>query len=336
MKIKNEGNLWFPVKSFDQLSENGRIHLKTICKSFFLRRLVLVASVLSVNKQNTGNNMAIPKIIHYCWLSDDPIPADYQNYMDLWKIKLPDYQFILWDTKRFDLNTTMWTRQAFDSGMYACAADYIRFFAVYTHGGIYLDMDMEVIKPFDDLLNSDLLIAYENHISENLEAGCFGAIKGHEYIKKCMEHFEKNDFFDPAETEKIMGMAASDRHEYINPLIAPEMMKMALVYFKDKKYRIYSKEYFTAKNIVTGVIEKTENTYTVHHFAAQYHSIEWQKDRKKEQEISRILGENIISMILRKLFIAKSRMRREGIGRAVKYYFDKYIKKKASVRKIGI
>jgi hypothetical protein len=133
-----------------------------------------------------------------------------------------------------------------------------------------------------------------------------------------------------------MGMAISNRHEYINPLIAPEMMKKALVYFRDKNYRIYSKDYFTAKNIVTGVIEKTENTYTVHHFAAQYHSAEWQKDRKTEQEISRVLGENIISKILRKLFIAKSRMRRDGIGRAITYYFDKYIKKKASVRKIDI
>jgi mannosyltransferase OCH1-like enzyme len=44
--------------------------------------------------------MAIPKIIHYCWLSGNPIPVEYQKYINLWKIKLPDYQFMLWDTKR--------------------------------------------------------------------------------------------------------------------------------------------------------------------------------------------------------------------------------------------
>jgi mannosyltransferase OCH1-like enzyme len=48
--------------------------------------------------------MAIPKIIYYCWLSDDPVPEDYQKYVKLWKLKLPDYQFILWNTKLFDIN----------------------------------------------------------------------------------------------------------------------------------------------------------------------------------------------------------------------------------------
>jgi hypothetical protein len=254
--------------------------------------------------------------------------------MDLWEKKLPDYQFFLWDTKRFDLNTTIWTRQAFDSGMYAFAADYIRLFAVYNHGGIYLDMDMEVIKPFGDLLNSDLLLAYENHISENLEAGCFGAIKGHEYIKKCMEYFEQNNFFDPAETEKIMRMNAAERCEYIDPLILPAVMKKTMESFKDRGYRIYSRDYFTAKNIVTGAIEKTENTCTVHHFATQYHSAEWRKNRKTEQDISRFFGEKTaMSKIVRKILAVKNRINRDGMGTAITYYFRKYVIKKALVKK---
>jgi hypothetical protein len=272
--------------------------------------------------------MAIPKIIHYCWLSDDPVPPDYQKYRDLWKIKLPDYQFLLWDTKRFDINQTLWTRQAFESGMYACAADYIRFFAVYNFGGIYLDMDMEIIKPFCSLLDAELMIAYENQTGENLEAGCFGAVKGHEYIKKCMEYYNTH-FFDPSEVEKIKSMAVSERHDYINPLIAPEAMKNAFEFFTDKKFRIYSKEYFTAKNTVTGVIEQTENTVTIHHFAAQYHSDEWRKDRKSEQEVSRILGETtVLSKIVRKMVTAKNRIKRGGIGSALQHYFNKYIRKK--------
>ena len=48
----------------------------------------------------------IPKIIHYCWLSDEPIPADMQKYINGWKDKLPDYEFILWNFKRFDINSS--------------------------------------------------------------------------------------------------------------------------------------------------------------------------------------------------------------------------------------
>jgi hypothetical protein len=251
--------------------------------------------------------------------------------MKLWKVKLPDYQFILWDTKRFDINKTVWTRQAFDAKMYACASDYIRFFAVYNHGGIYLDMDMEVIKPFDELLNDELMLAYENHISENLEAGCFGAVKGHAYIKKCMEYYEINNFFAIGDKEKIMGMDTAERHDYIMPVIAPELMKNTLEYFRDKGYGIYPREYFTAKNIMTGVIEQTKNTYTVHHFATQYHSPEWRKHRETEQKIFRVLGERtLLAKIIRRIISAGNRIKRMGVNRTVEYYVNKYSKGRCS------
>ncbi|MDR0526818.1 MAG: glycosyl transferase [Spirochaetaceae bacterium] len=273
--------------------------------------------------------MSIQKIIHYCWLSDEPIPEIYQTYMKSWKIKLPDYKFILWDTKRFDINTTIWTKQAFDAKLYACAADYIRLYAVYNCGGIYLDMDMEVIKPFDSLLNSEIMIAYENHISENIEAGCFGAEKEHPYIRKCMEYFENKRFFNPLESEKIMLMPVSERHEYINPLILPEIMSIVLKqHFKNIAYKIYPKEYFTAKNVVTGQIEKKEVTFTVHHFATQYHSEEWRKRRAVRQRINRTFGENAaIVKTFEKLYGVTKRINSYGIAKAAMYYFDKYIRK---------
>ena len=31
----------------------------------------------------------IPKIIHYCWLSNDPIPQKLKECMETWKEKLP-------------------------------------------------------------------------------------------------------------------------------------------------------------------------------------------------------------------------------------------------------
>jgi mannosyltransferase OCH1-like enzyme len=127
--------------------------------------------------------MPIPKIIHYCWLSDDPIPSGYKDCIESWKSRLSEYELLLWDTKRFDINSTAWTKQAFEAQMYACVCDYIRLYAVYNHGGIYLDMDMEVIKTFDSFLRDDLILAYENHINGNIEAGCFGSAKGHPYIR---------------------------------------------------------------------------------------------------------------------------------------------------------
>jgi hypothetical protein len=273
--------------------------------------------------------MAIPKIIHYCWLSGDPVPVEYQKHRKSWETKLAGYQFMLWDTKRFDLRQTAWTRQAFATGMYAYASDYIRFFAVYNHGGIYLDMDVEVAKPFDKLLSADLMLAYENHISDNLEAGCFGAAKGHEFIKKCMEYYEATDFIDETEMEHILGLLKSERNDYIDPLISPEVMKEAFEPFKDRGYKPYPRDYFTAKNVLTGVVRRTKNTYAVHHFATQYHSPEWRKNREREQKICRIFGENtILSKVFFKTLLGISRIKRIGLFKAAEHYVNKYIRKK--------
>ena len=94
----------------------------------------------------------IPKIIHYCWLSDDPVPSDLQKYMRTWKEKLPDYEFMKWDFNRFDKQSSKWVAQAFDNKKYAFAADYIRLYALYNYGGIYLDMDVEVLKSYNPFL----------------------------------------------------------------------------------------------------------------------------------------------------------------------------------------
>ena len=86
----------------------------------------------------------IPKIIHYCWLSNDPIPAKLKKCMDSWKKQLPDYEFMLWNFDRFAKDRSVWVSQAFDSRKYAFAADYIRLYALYNYGGIYLDMDVDI------------------------------------------------------------------------------------------------------------------------------------------------------------------------------------------------
>jgi mannosyltransferase OCH1-like enzyme len=215
----------------------------------------------------------IPKIIHYCWLSDDPIPDNYQKCRNTWNEKAQGYEFILWDTHRFDVNTLMWTKQAFEQKRYAFVADYIRFYAVYHYGGIYLDMDIEAVKSFDPLLNQDLMLAYESHVNNNLEAGCFGAEKHNPFIQSCMSYYEGRDF---------------------KPVLAPLVMRRAMDAMKIKP-AIYSRDYFTAKNIMTGVVERTENTFAIHHFASGYVPKTHKMYRAVKQKIRKEFGEKSIT-----------------------------------------
>ena len=103
----------------------------------------------------------IPKIIHYCWLSNDPVPMQLQQYMQTWREKLPGYEFLLWNFDRFDIRRSTWVKEAFEAKKYAFAADYIRLYAVYRYGGIYMDMDVEVVRGFDELLDAPLMLGKE-------------------------------------------------------------------------------------------------------------------------------------------------------------------------------
>ena len=118
----------------------------------------------------------IPKIIHYCWLSNNPYPEEIVNCINSWKKYLPDYQLMLWNFDRFDIDSSIWVKQAYETKKYAFASDYLRLYALYNYGGIYLDVDVEVINSFDNLLDLPYFIGEENTIYA-IEAATIGAEK---------------------------------------------------------------------------------------------------------------------------------------------------------------
>jgi mannosyltransferase OCH1-like enzyme len=223
----------------------------------------------------------IPRIIHYCWLSNDPVPENLKKYMYSGKEKLYDYEFVLWNFERFDINTSLWVKQAFEAKKYAFAADFIRLFVVYHYGGIYLDMDIEVIKKFDELLHHKIMLAYERNDVKTLEAGCFGAEKYSPYIKKCLDYYDGRQFI------------RSDGSFDMLPL--PQIMKNQLLDYIDDETLIYTSDYFTAKSYLNGKTTITNNTYCIHHFAGSWKS----RTEKIKSLIQRFLGKKLTSFIVR-------------------------------------
>ena len=221
----------------------------------------------------------IPKIIHYCWLSNDPIPKDLKKYMKSWKEKLYDYEFILWDLNRFDLNRSLWVKQAFEAKKYAFAADYIRLYAVYNYGGIYMDMDVEVIKSFNDLLRNDYILGYE--AAKGLEAGVFGAPKKAPWVKEVLEYYTSKEFALPNGLYNDTPL----------PIIMDEVLNAD--YITNKKIVPLPTDFLTAKSSKTGKITITPNTYTIHHFAGSWKS--W--DEKMKIIIARIIGTKLTHIL---------------------------------------
>lgn len=137
----------------------------------------------------------IPKIIHYCWLSDNPYPPLIQECIASWHKYLPDYKFKLWNSESFDINSVKWVKQAYDARKYAFAADYIRLYALYKEGGIYLDSDVLLYKSFNDLLKLPYFIGQD--FVGAFEPAIIGAEKGLEWIRIVMDYYKDRSFINP-------------------------------------------------------------------------------------------------------------------------------------------
>lgn len=214
----------------------------------------------------------IPKIIHYCWLSDNPVPEKIQIYMDSWKRILPDYEIIKWDFTRFDKSSSVWVSEAFDNKKYAFACDYIRLYALYNYGGIYLDMDIEVLKSFDSLLNQEYMIAKERPDKNWIEAGCLGTEKGSQFIYDCLQYYtdkhfiSENGVLEDTPLPRIMDRVYKE-HGYSFPL--------------------YDWHTFTNKSYETGEVLTTNNSFTIHHFAGSWKEAKVQKAEENAAFIRR-------------------------------------------------
>ena len=95
----------------------------------------------------------IPRIIHYCWFGRGQMPEMALKCIESWHKHMPDYRYKLWNEDNFDINSVPYVKEAYEARKFAFVTDYVRLYALYHEGGIYMDTDVEVLKPYDDLLN---------------------------------------------------------------------------------------------------------------------------------------------------------------------------------------
>lgn len=210
--------------------------------------------------------LMIPKIIHLCWLSGDSFPENIQECIDSWKKYLPDYEIRLWDTKRFNINSTLWTQQAFAAKKYAFAADYIRLYALYTEGGIYLDSDVLVYKSFNDLLDLPYFIGQD--FVGAFEPAIIGCEKGTPWIKDVLDAYDNRAF--------IKEDGTFDMHNL--PIMFFERLypkyNFTCIHRKDdfnynkQTITLFDKNFFNSRNNLT--IIHTPQSYCSHKFAASW------------------------------------------------------------------
>lgn len=235
---------------------------------------------------------AIPKIIHYCWFGKKEKPKIVKRCIKSWENILNKYEIIEWNEDSFDINSNKFVRQAYDAGKFAFVSDYVRVYALYNYGGIYLDTDVEVKQEFsDEILSNESFWGFEE--KNFIATSTIGARKGNDLIKQFLDSYRYKSFFK--EDGSIDTLT--------NVVIVSDMVKRLGISL-DGSYQkiegiaaIYPQEFFSPYDYINCYSKETENTCTIHHF---YKSWLPYKDKVKSL-IKRILsivigGENIAKL----------------------------------------
>lgn len=209
----------------------------------------------------------IPKTIHYCWFGRNPLPEKAIQCINSWRKFFPDYEIKEWNEDNFDVNGIPYTAEAYQACKYAFVSDYARFWILYHYGGVYFDTDVEVIRSMDDIILRGPFLGMENVWTyPNVAPGLgMAAEAGHRIYKQAIDCYSRMHFsFEN-------GIVT---HESIVPLTTRLLKEAGMQPNGDLQQVdgiwIYPCDFFNPFDDLTGKLNITDNTFTIHWYTASW------------------------------------------------------------------
>lgn len=139
------------------------------------------------------------KTIHYVWLGGNKKSCKIKKCLSSWKKFFPDWEIKEWNETNINISINNYCIEAYKAKKYAFCADVLRYDILYKHGGLYLDVDVEIIKSFEDLTeNYSLFSGFElSDIGENEVAPglvLYSKYKGNSFLKKLRDDYNNRKF----------------------------------------------------------------------------------------------------------------------------------------------
>ena len=238
----------------------------------------------------------IPKIIHYCWFGGNPLPPLAQKCIKSWKKYCPDYEIVRWDESNFDINgSLLYVKQAYDKKMWAFVSDYVRPWALVNYGGIYMDTDVELVRPIDCFLQESAFSGFE--AVDRIPTGIMACEKDHSTFKEWLNEYSKKRFvLDDGSVNLETNVTAITNYMARHGFSFDNALQTV------KEVTFYPKDFFCPKDTHTGIVELTGSTYCIHHFNGSWVAPTEKKKTKarwRKYRIERI--KNSPKILLRKL-----------------------------------
>lgn len=209
-----------------------------------------------------GEKKMIPKVIHYCWFGLESMSKKAEICINSWKKYCPDYEIIEWNESNFNIDQNAYTKMCYEKKKYAFLTDYIRLYVLEKYGGIYMDTDVEIIKPLDDLLNEKAYFGFEDNEHINTGEGC-GAEAHNPVIQDMLKEYD--DLLDG--TKGMIGCPI------LNTKAVKKLgLKLDGSLQQMEHCTVYPVDYFNPYDDPTGRLNCTSNTYSIHWYAKTWMS----------------------------------------------------------------
>lgn len=243
----------------------------------------------------------IPKIIHYVWFGGGEKPELLQNCLKSWQKHCPDYEIKEWNESNFDVSVNKFASEALKHKKYGYVADYIRIAVLKKYGGIYLDTDVEIVKPFDDLLSNDFMISFEN--GAYCETAVLGSVPNHPLLDKLKQFYEHRSFLIKGKPDLTPNtpIITSFLMKYYG--LKPKASTQKLCDLENKNnptVTVYNYDYFCPINYTTKKLNKTQNTYAIHYFDASWFTKKLKTREKFLKAVYNIFGAKIFTFFTRR------------------------------------
>lgn len=209
----------------------------------------------------------IPHIIHYCWFGGNPLPELAEKCLASWREFFPDYEIKEWNESNYNVRKIPYIAQAYDAKKYAFVSDYARFDILYQYGGIYFDTDVEVIKSLDDIIEQGAFAGVERAgDAGSLNAGLgIASPAASPVYKEILESYMQSSFL-----RKDGSMDLTTVVDRVSAVFKKHGLKDFDVIQTVAGVTVYPADYFCPINPSTGELKITENTRTIHHYAATW------------------------------------------------------------------
>lgn len=212
----------------------------------------------------------IPKIIHYCWFGGNPLPESAQKCIASWRKFFPDYEINEWNESNFDVNSIPYTRDAYQAKKYAFVSDYARFKILYEYGGIYFDTDVEVIKNMNDIIQRGAFMGIEvpgkNGDYPLIAPGLgIAAEAGHPIYKKILDCYQDLSFYKEDGSLNLKTVV-----KYNTEILQANGLMPTNELQEIKGIWIYPVDYFNPLDDLTGKLNITLNTHSIHWYSRSW------------------------------------------------------------------